>query len=71
MDNGENSENNEPGTCGMRRSIRIVRRRAIQVKHTDDSDIDKNYHPTQEEIIENESESSSCSIVTEKTCRQR
>ena len=70
MDNGENLENNEPDTCGTRRSSRSARRCAIEVEHEDDSDIDKDYNPTQEEIIENESESSSCTIMTDRTYRQ-
>ena len=72
MDNGEN---NEPDSSSMRRLTRRVRRPAIQDQHTDDSDRDPNFHPPQEEIIENESELSSSSTKTERrserTCRQR
>ena len=71
MDNGENLENNEPDTSGTRRSSRSGRCRVIEVEHEDDSDIDKDYNPTQEEIIENESESSLCTIMTDRTYRQR
>ena len=57
MDNGENSENNEPGTSGMRHSTRNVSRLAIQDQHSSDSDdMDQTYEPPQDEILESGSE---------------